>query len=112
MQHLGGCRLPLVRLSQVLLRLGKLAGSLVELLLEIDRRGSVTTRSRRLLAAFRLRRPGGPSFHCHATPCTAIARGHATSAIDVTSDHPLMKPSHDAQNRARGLKGYHTRPER
>jgi PAS domain-containing protein len=81
----------LQRLSKVLLRLGKLAGPLVELLLEIDRRGSVTTCSRRLLAVLGLRRPEVPSFHCYAA-------------------RPLMKPSHEGSDRQQAER-YHIRAD-
>jgi hypothetical protein len=34
--------------------------------------------------------------------------GRATNAIDVTSGHPLIKHSYDAQDHARGSERYHT----
>jgi hypothetical protein len=39
---------------------------------------------------------------------TGLASGPATNAIDVTNGHPLIKPSYDAQDHARGSKRYHT----
>ena len=54
----------LVRLSKVLLRLGKLVGSLVELLLKLGCRGAVTARSRCLVAALELRGLGAGRLHC------------------------------------------------
>ena len=64
LEHVGGGRLPLQCLSKVFSRLGELAGSLIELLLENGRRGRVTTHRRWHLALFRLRRPAVTSFHC------------------------------------------------
>jgi hypothetical protein len=90
------------------LRLSEFAGPLVELLLGIDRRGNVTTGSRRLLAVLGLRRPGVSSFHRYAALCLGPAHGNVTNTIDVTSGHPLIKPSYDAQDHARGSERYHT----
>ena len=39
--------------------------------------------------------------------CTGLASGHAIRAIDVTTGQPLMKPSQDAQDHARGTEIYH-----
>src|ERR1700730_13237555 len=110
-EDLAGRGLLLQCLSEGLLRLSELAGPLVELLLEIDRRGNVTTGSRRLLAVLELRRPGVSSFHRYAALCVGPAHGHVTNTIDVTSGHPLMKPSLDAQDHARDREGYHTRAD-
>ena len=43
----------------------------------------------RCLPAARFHRPA-------ARRCTGLASGLGTNAIDVTTDHPRMKPSHDA----------------
>jgi hypothetical protein len=110
-EDLAGRGLLLQCLSEGLLRLSELAGPPVELLLEIDRRGNVTTGSRRLLAVLGLRRPGVSSFHRYAALCIRPAHGHVTNTIDVTSGHPLMKPSLDAQDHARDRERYHTRAD-
>ena len=93
---LRGRRLLFQRLSEGLLCLGEFVGSLVKLFLQVGYRGTATARSHRLLGVLGLRRPGVPSFHCDAARSIRLARSHATSAIDVTNDHPLMKPSHGA----------------
>src|SRR3984893_508190 len=80
-----------------------LADPLVELFLEVGGGGAATARCRRLLAALDRRCLTAARFHSYATRrCAGLASGHATNAIDVTSSHPLMKPSHDAQDHARG----------
>src|ERR1700730_342158 len=43
-----------------------------------------------------------------ARRCTGLTSGLGTNAIDVTNGHPLIKPSYDAQNHARGSERYHT----
>ena len=94
------------RASQVFLRLGEFTGPLIELLLQVGCRGTATARSRRHLAALDLRCLTAARLHCYAARCRAgLASGHATNAIDVTNRHPLMKPSYDAQDHARGRKG-------
>ena len=91
------------------MRLGELASTLIELLLEVGCRGTATARSRRLLAALDLRRLPAACLHCYATRRrVGLASGHATNAIDVTTGHPLIKPSYDAQDHARGSERYHT----
>jgi hypothetical protein len=82
---------------------------LVELSLQIGYRGSATVYSRRLLAVLDRRRLPAPCFHCYAAYCcTRLASGHVANAIEVTSGHPLMKPSHDAQDHGKGRRGYHS----
>ena len=39
---------------------------------------------------------------------TGLTSGLGTNAIDVTNGHPLIKPSYDAQDHARGSERYHT----
>jgi hypothetical protein len=71
--------------------------------MEIGRRGTARARSRRVLAARELLHLTAVRFHSYAAGhCAGLASSHATSAIDVTSDHPLMMPSHGAQDHARG----------
>jgi hypothetical protein len=71
----------------MLLRLGEFAGSLVKLFLEVG------------------------CHRCAARRRTGLASGHATNPIDVTSGQPLMKPSPDVQDHARGTEIYHLRAE-
>ena len=74
--------------------------------MEIGRRGTATARSRRRFAALDLRRLTTACFHSHAARRGAgLASGHATNRIDVTTGHPPMKPSHNAQHRATAVKG-------
>src|SRR6202030_3264739 len=68
-------------------RLGKLASSLVELLLKVGCRGAVTARSRCLIAALELRRLGAGHLHCFtACDCPApLTSGHATTGRPSTA---------------------------
>ena len=106
-QNLIGRRLLLQCFSKVILRFGEFAGPLVELLLQIGCRG--TARSRYLLAALELRRlAAARRHHSVILRCTGLTSGLGTNAIDVTNGHPLIKPSYDAQDHARGSERYHT----
>ena len=84
-EDFAGRRLLLQRLSEMLLRLGEFAGSLVKLFLEVG------------------------CHRCAIRRCTGLASGHATNAIDVTSGKPLMKPSQEVQDHAGGTEIYHLR---
>jgi hypothetical protein len=55
LQHLGGCSLLFQCLSEVLLGLGEFAGSLVELLLEVDSGEIAISRDRWRFSALELR---------------------------------------------------------
>jgi hypothetical protein len=69
----------------------------------------VTACSRRGLAALDLRCLPAARFHRPAARrCTGLTSGLGTNAIDVTNGHPLITPSLDAQDHARGSERYHT----
>src|SRR5205823_3050861 len=68
-------------------------------------RGAATACSRRLLAALDLRCLAARLHSCAARRRAGLASGHA---INVTTGHPLMQPSHDGQNQARNSERYHT----
>jgi hypothetical protein len=88
------------------------AGPLVELLLEIGRRGTAGAPNGRLLAAVGLCCLSAARPHSYSTHrCADLASGLLTSAIDVTSGQPLMKPSLDLQDHARGTEIYHLRAD-
>ena len=90
-------------------RLTEFTSPAVQLFLQTGSQGTPTARSARLLAALELCRLTAARFHSYtARLCTGLASGHATNAIDVTNGHPLIKPSYDAQNHARGSERYHT----
>jgi hypothetical protein len=112
LQHPRRSGLLLQRVSKELSRLGEFSGSLVKLGLEVGCGGNATARRCRLLPALNLRWLLTVRFHSYATRGRgASTGGPATNAIDLTSGQPLMKPSHDVQDHAKGRQGYHSRAD-
>jgi hypothetical protein len=83
-ENLSGSDLLFQRLNKLALRFGEFSGPLVELFLEIGRRGRATARSGRTLAAREPRRLTAGRLHCctnraAADCCVRAANGHAAA---------------------------------
>src|ERR1700730_696412 len=78
LQHFGGRRLLLQRLSKMLSRFDELVCSLLELLLEVSYSGTATAYRRCLLVALELRRLTAARLHSYAARrCGGLASRHA-----------------------------------
>jgi hypothetical protein len=76
---------------------GELARPAIKLFLQMGGWRAASARNVPLLAALELGRLVAGRFHGRTARCGAdLASGHAIHAIDLTSDQPLMKPSHNA----------------
>jgi hypothetical protein len=93
LQHLGGCSLLFQCLSEVLLGLGEFAGSLVELLLEVDSGEIAISRDRWRFSALELRCRTAAFLHCCAAlRCVSLTSSHATAPpfVNLGGGQPLL----------------------